>query len=72
MCFINKVLQGFDELLESHMEAINWDDCNQGQQVGFDNGNGNILVGSMRKHHGSRVKSWYIFQVPTFHKICLC
>jgi hypothetical protein len=65
VCFINKVLQGFDELLESHIQAINWDDCNKGQQVGFENGNGNILVASMRKHHGSRVKSWYSFQVPT-------
>jgi hypothetical protein len=70
--FTCKVLHGFDELLESHIQAINWDDYNRGQQVGFDNGNGNILVVSMRKHHGSKVKSWYSFQVPTFPKICLC
>jgi hypothetical protein len=57
VCFINKVLPRFDELLESHIQAINYDDYNRGQQVGFDNGNGNILVASMRKHHGSRVKS---------------
>ncbi len=72
VCLINKVLQGFDELLESHIQAINWDDCNRGQQVGLDNGNGNILVASMRNHHGSRLKFWYSFQVPTFPKICLC
>jgi hypothetical protein len=30
VCFINKVLRGFDDLLESHIQAINWDDCNKG------------------------------------------